>query len=330
MKEIIINKNEAGQRMDKLLAKILSCAGKSFIYKMLRKKNIVLNDKKATGNEILKEKDSIKIYFSDETYEKMTGAVSKTLSKENYNDIKIPFDKMIVYEDENILVANKPVGVLSQKADKDDVSMNEYLIWYMLDSKMISKEQLLSFRPAFVNRLDRNTSGLMVAGKSLMGLQCMTAIIRNRMADKYYLALVSGKVTQKKHLEGYLSKDSASNTVRVYESADDKNIKIITEYEPVKISQDVSLLKIKLITGKTHQIRVHLASNGHGIIGDYKYGNKMINDIYKKEYGIKSQLLHSYEMHINKCDESEKLGISGQKFVAPLPKNFEKIVKEKL
>ena len=269
MKEIIAGKNEAGQRVDKLLGKILKNASKSFIYKMMRKKNIVLNDKKCTGNEIVKEGDSVKIYFSDETFEKMSKNEIAPINNER-ND----FSKYIVYQDENVLFASKPYGILSQKAKDDDISMNELLIDYMVQNKMLTLDELRTFKPAFVNRLDRNTTGLMVAGKSLIGLQKLTEYIKERETDKYYITIVKGVIKGKKHLEGYLKKDDRGNFVKIKNEKDGKGERIITEYEAIKNNGIITLVKIKLVTGKTHQIRAHLSHIGHPLLGDAVYGPK--------------------------------------------------------
>ena len=163
MQEIIVTANEAGQRFDKLLAKYLNEAPKSFLYKMLRKKNIVLNGKKATGNEKLEVGDHIKLFLSDETIEKFSKIkVQRTNQVLNF-----------VYEDDNILIINKPVGMLSQKAEAKDESLVEHIITYLLESGQMTEEELRKFKPSICNRLDRNTSGLVVAGKSLIGLQKM-------------------------------------------------------------------------------------------------------------------------------------------------------------
>lgn len=315
MKQIVVSENQAGQRLDKLLLKILNNAPKSFIYKMLRKKNIVLNGKKATGSEILNINDEIKLYLSDETIDKFTKKLDTALNE---------CDLDIIYEDKNILILNKPIGVLSQKAKENDYSMVEYVIAYMLSTKQISKEQLMSFKPGICNRLDRNTSGLLVAGKTLIGLQEMARIFRERTIDKYYLCIVKGQIKSSSRITGYLAKDQSNNMVTISEKVTDDADYICTEYQPISSTNDFTLLKVKLITGKTHQIRAHLASIGHPIIGDSKYGDMKINNYFRSKYGLQNQLLHSY------CLVFPKLlgplsNLSEQEFVAPVPKIFKKI-----
>ncbi|MCI9616878.1 MAG: RluA family pseudouridine synthase [Eubacterium sp.] len=316
MQEIIIGKNEAGQRFDKYLFKYFKEAPSGFIYKMLRKKNIVLNGKKSDGRDKLNEKDIIKVFMADETIEKFRGIKD--------TEIVTPVDLDIVYEDENVVFINKPSGMLSQKASDCDISVNEYLISYLVNKGELTRNDLLTFKPGICNRLDRNTSGLIVAGKSLAGLQKMALMFKERMMDKYYLALVEGTVKESMTIKGYLTKDEKANKVYICKS--DMNGQYIeTKYEPLKYQDNLTLLKVKLITGKPHQIRAHLASIGHPIVGDYKYGNKNMNDKYKKQYGIESQMLHSWQLVFHAV-EGECANLSDKTFQAQPPKEFDFIL----
>jgi 23S rRNA pseudouridine955/2504/2580 synthase len=318
MKQIFVNENQAGQRLDKLLLKILNKAPKSFIYKMLRKKNIVLNDKKAEGSEIVTLKDDIKMYLSDETIDKFSLWTDSVI---------IDYDLDIIYEDKNILILNKPIGVLSQKASGADYSMVEYVISYMLSSKQITKDQLQSFKPGICNRLDRNTSGLLIAGKTLVGLQETARLLRERKLDKYYLCIVKGILNKTNEITGYLTKDNESNTVTISSIQSENSDYIATEYHPLASSDEYTLLQVKLITGKSHQIRAHLSSIGHPILGDSKYGDIKTNNYLKQVYGLKHQLLHSY-----RCVFPQLLGplsnLSDREFEATEPEIFRTIRKE--
>ena len=317
MQEIIVSANEAGQRFDKLLAKYLNEAPKSFLYKMLRKKNIVLNGKKATGNEKLAVGDSIKIFLADETIEKFSKVqIQHTKTKLN-----------IIYEDENVLFINKPVGMLSQKAAAKDESLVEHIISYMLDSGQLKEEDLRKFKPSICNRLDRNTSGLVVAGKSLAGLQIMGELFKERTLRKFYRCLVAGEVKEKQYIKGYLEKNEETNKVTIAKQPFGEALPIETEYEPIWSNGKVTLLEVHLITGRTHQIRAHLASIHHPILGDYKYGNKKINDRYKEKYKLESQLLHAYRLELPVMEEP-MLELSEKQFVAPIPNLFDKILKQ--
>ncbi len=331
MKQFYVQQNEAGQRLDKLLGKLLNKAPKSFIYKMLRKKNITLNGKKADGSEKLTVQDEIKLFLSDETFAQFSEEIETTIVEEKLD---------IIYEDKHLLIVNKPLGVLSQKAEKGDVSMVEHILSYLLSSHQMTKEQLLSFKPAVCNRLDRNTGGILIAGKSLMGLQEMAKLLKNRSLEKYYLCIVKGKVEEKKRIEGYLSKDEEKNQVKIYPKQMENTEYICTEYEPLAYSKaavkertelaeeealgSYTLLRVKLITGKSHQIRAHLASIGHPIVGDFKYGSQKTNHYFKKNYGLTSQLLHSHQIIMPKL-EGELSYLSGKSFTAELPEQFERV-----
>lgn len=323
MRELQITENEAGQRLDKLLAKYMQEAPKSFLYKMLRKKNIVLNGKKATGNEKLHTGDMVKLFLSDETIAKFSAS---PILPSNGSGTKI--DLTILYEDEDVLLINKPVGMLSQKAKETDSSLVEYVIAYLLDGGKITKEELRTFHPAVCNRLDRNTSGLVAAGKSLRGLQTLSAWFRDRTIQKYYLCLVHGTLEKGAHIHGYLSKNHESNKVRITTATCDKVSPIETKYRPINTGTDVTLLEVHLITGKTHQIRAHLASIGHPIIGDYKYGIFEVNECYKKKYGLESQLLHAWRM-VFPHTENELKALSEQELRAEPPVQFTNICKDK-
>lgn len=334
MTELKISPNEAGQRFDKLLAKYLREAPKSFIYKMLRKKNITLNGKKADGSEHLCEGDTVRLFLSDDTIAKFSGKDSSPegmeQDKKQGSRIENILPAAIIYEDSHILVANKPAGMLSQKAEKEDISFIEHLREYLLESGAITKEQLRTFSPGICNRLDRNTSGLLVAGKSLPGVQQMNALFKERKLQKYYLCIVKGRLNEKEKVEGYLVKDKSHNRVTVTKEKAEGSSYIQMEYEPLAVrlwkEKEYTLLKVHLITGKSHQIRAHLKSIGHPIIGDGKYGYKDITHIVKKEFNLRNQLLHAYQLHLDKI-EGELSYLSGKKFVAPLPEQFTDIMK---
>lgn len=289
MKLITVHKQEEGQRLVKLLGAYLKEAPNSFFYKMLRKKNITLNGKKADGTEKLKCGDEIRLFLSDETYEKFAGKVQP---KE-----KFPMAKLnIVYEDSNVIFINKPAGMLSQKSVPSDVSLNEYLLGYLEKSGQWKQEESKAFRPSVCNRLDRNTSGLVICGKSMAGLQQMAALLKDRSLHKYYLCLVKGVMAESQHLEGYLLKDENSNQVKIFQKETEGAAHIITEYEPLYTEGETTLLKVTLVTGKSHQIRAHLSSIGHPIIGDPKYGDRKVNAFFRETHGIKNQMLHAWKL----------------------------------
>lgn len=312
MRIINIEDKEAGQRFDKLLSKYLNQAPKSFIYKMLRKKNILLNGKKADGSEKLVNGDEIRLFLAEETILKFS----------RVELIKTNGTLDILYEDSHILMVNKPSGILSQKAEKGDISMVERIISYLADKGEVTEESLRSFRPSVCNRLDRNTSGILTAGKSITGLKAMGQAFRDRSLEKYYLCLVKGELTKETLLEGFLYKDEKTNQVRISQKQlSEAYLPVKTRYIPLKSNNRVTLLKVELITGRSHQIRAHLAWEGHPILGDFKYGEEALNRDIRKRFQVKSQLLHSYELIMPRL-EGELSYLSHKKFTAPLPKEF--------
>lgn len=343
MQQYIIGDNEAGQRFDKYLKKILKEAPDSFIYKMLRKKNIVLNGKKSTGTEKLEKQDIVKIFLADDTFEKFSGQKpenisqgSLTLSHELLKQYENAYQKLtsilIVYEDDNILILNKPAGILSQKASPDDISLNEWMLGYLLAKGEVTPVSLSTFKPSICNRLDRNTSGIVVCGKSLAGSQYMSRIIKEKVLEKYYHCIVPGKVVLHERLTGYLYKDNSSNKVTIYQTKEEIPAKkrkkaefIDTKFHTLQADTNHSLLEVQIFTGKTHQIRAHLASIGHPIIGDYKYGSAAINQKYALQ-GIENQLLHACRLVFPTIEEERFHAISGLVLTCPEPPLFQKVL----
>lgn len=316
MRVVTVTKNEAGQRLDKLLFKYLNLAGKSFIYKMLRKKNITLNGRKCDGSEKLSEGDEIRLFLSDETVEKFSEVKVQTVKKVNLD---------VIYEDEHIILINKPSGMLSQKAEEKDESLVEYLIDRQLSRGELTREAMQSFRPSVCNRLDRNTSGIVVAGKSLPGLQIMSQAIKERSLEKYYLCVVKGKVNRTERISGYLSKDERTNQVTVLKEAGKDGLPIETEYRPLRTGSRFTLLEVKLITGRSHQIRAHLASIGHPIAGDYKYGDSAVNREVRDTCGVTSQMLHSWRLVMPPLLPEPLSELAGREFTARPPEEFERM-----
>ena len=322
----MIEKNEAGQRLDKFLAKYMNEASKSFFYKMMRKKNITLNGKKCEGNEKLAEGDVVKLFLAEDTIEKFSSVQVQEVKK---------VDLDILYEDDEIILVNKPAGMLSQKAKETDESLVEYLIDYLLGSGKLTESGLRAFRPSVCNRLDRNTSGIVAAGKSLAGLQMLSGVFKDRSIHKYYQCLVSGEIRDVKTVDGWLLKDEKKNQVRILTEAEAKRFegkggdeepkRIRTKYEPIATDGRFTLLRVTLLTGRSHQIRAHLASLGHPIVGDFKYGG--VSKVNPSGRTVKYQLLHSYRLEFPKLAEPFAY-LSMKVFEAPLPGYFGSVLKE--
>ena len=314
MREFQINSNESGQRFDKYLKKLLVNAPGSFVYKMLRKKNITLNNRKADGTEKLAKGDCVKLFLSDETFEKFSGGEKNVTIYERLKGLKpLP----VVYEDKDILIVNKPSGMLSQKAKDTDVSANEHILSYLIDKGELTEEAMRTFKPSVCNRLDRNTSGLLVAGKTLKGLQEMSEALKLRTVQKYYRCIVKGEISESSYMKGWLTKDSVDNKVTIYNNKPqtvqgEEAFFIETEYVPLWAKGGYTELEVHLITGRSHQIRAHLASIGHPIVGDVKYGDKKINELFRQEYQIHSQMLHAYRMVFE--DGREVIASCGEEF----------------
>lgn len=368
MREVIISEREEGQRLDRYLEKYMPDAPKSFFYKMMRKKNIVLNGKKVSGSERIQTGDQIKLFLADETIEGFrlgkkaqevdlgaqqmpqakrlekgarqmpqakrptNGArqmsPAKRLEKgarqgkielqQGHYDRNLP-PLQIVYEDAQFLVVNKPVGVLSQKADRNDRSIVEQITDYLADNAADD-----TFRPGICNRLDRNTSGLIVAGKTVRALQDMNKRFKERTICKYYLCVVHGSVLKKQYLKGYLEKDSRTNKVTVRQQPGPNSVPIATEYLPLQQGmyqgESFTLLQVHLITGKSHQIRAHLASIGHPLVGDVKYSTKRASAFDREQLHQRVQLLHAWQLIFT---------AHGKEYVwkAELPDNFAQVLR---
>lgn len=313
MKEFIIRQTEAGQRLDKFLSRCLPGAGQGFLYKMLRKKNIVLNGHKAQGRDLLSEGDQVKLYFSDETFSKFS-KVSQPIGPALET-------RYILYEDDQVILLNKPAGMLSQKANPSDLSLTEYLTAYLNQEGVGSHEGVRVFQPGLCNRLDRNTSGIVLAGKTLAAVRELSHMLKDRSLGKYYLCLVRGNLREEGHIFAYLTRNSADNRVQISAQPSSESSLIETSYQPLAHGWDSTLLKVHLITGKTHQIRSHLASIGHPLAGDPKYGDPAYNRRCLQELGVKRQFLHAWQLVFPPMEgRTEFLGnLSDRTFTAPLP-----------
>lgn len=323
MRKIAVTEKEEGMRLDKLIMRYLALAPKSFTYKMLRKKNITLNGKKAEGSERLTAGDELFFYLSEETIEKFR-------AKEEISRIerrKLSKDS-VLYEDRHILIINKPAGLLSQKAKKEDVSLIEEITEYLLSENSLDEESPGTFKPAVCNRLDRNTSGIILAGKSTTGLSELGKLLAKRdSVEKYYLTIVNGCIKEKERIHGWMKKEKNRNRADIFEEGQDGAKEIETEYFPIAYTKAYTLLRVHLITGRSHQIRAHLAERGHPVIGDSKYGNKELNNPLIKKYALRHHLLHSHEFSFGDI-EGVLSYMSGRRIFAPMPAQFEGIARD--
>lgn len=310
MKEITVSDREEGQRLDKFLGKLFKEASTGFLYKMLRKKNITLNGKKAMGKELLCRGDIICVFFSETTFEKLQGLDATRKEYERLG--QLPGELDIIYEDDDILVMNKPAGILSQKAAEHDVSINEQMLSYLIAQGSLPLELFACFRPSVANRLDRNTSGLMLAGKTLHGQQMLSRDLKCRRTKKRYRCVVRGEFPGNMSCQAYWKKTEADNRVEVTGQPQQGSKIIQTAFFPLQRKNGMTLMEVELLTGRSHQIRAHLSSMGYPIAGDPKYGDVEWNRQLCLSCGIRGQLLHAYSLTF----------ADGRSFYAPEPDIF--------
>ena len=311
MREIKIAKNDAGQRLDKFLTKALDLPV-GLLYKSIRTKKIKVNRKRAENNTVLMEGDTIQCFLAEEFFGKLDEADGVTLSLDR---IQPKLD--IVYEDENILLLNKRPGVSVHEDEDSKVNtLIAHVQAYLYQKGEYNPKDEQSFAPALCNRIDRNTGGIVIAAKTAEALRVMNEKIRLREIDKLYLAAVHGIPERKEAtLTGYLIKDEKLNKVRVFDKNPPKGAKsIITKYKVVATRGSDALIEVELLTGRTHQIRAHMAYIGHPLIGDGKYG---VNKGDRAE-GYKYQALYSYKLRFSFKGETTALEyLNGKEFSIP-------------
>lgn len=285
MRELKIGKNDAGQRLDKFITKTLDLPT-SLLYKSIRTKKIKVNRKRAENNTVLAEGDTIQCFLAEEFFE-------KTVSEVSFENITPHLD--VIYEDENIMLLNKRPGVSVHEDDKGSTNtLITHIQAYLYQKGEYDPREEQSFAPALCNRIDRNTGGIVIAAKNAEALRIMNEKIKEREIDKFYLAAVHGTPKpEAATIKGYLLKDEKNNTVKVFDKNPPRGAKeIITKYKVIAKSRDTSLIEVELLTGRTHQIRAHMAHIGHPLVGDGKYG---INRDDRAK-GYKYQALYSYRL----------------------------------
>lgn len=290
MRTITINKNDSGQRLDKFILKRFKTMPKSLMHKYIRTKYIKLNGKKTTPEVFLSEGDVLTLYIKDEFFEE---------SKKEYEFMKASKKLNIVYEDENLLLLDKKPGVIvHQDKNYDADCMVNRVQRYLFEKGEYDPEADKAFSPALVNRIDRNTGGIIIAAKNAMALRVLNEKVRTREIRKFYLCIVKGNPKKKSDtLKDYLTKNESKNTVTVSKKEIKGSKEIITKYSVLNYdkARDLSLCEVELLTGRTHQIRAHMASIGHPLLGDEKYGDKALNRKHHQNH----QLLCSYKLRFD-------------------------------
>lgn len=301
---LTVSRNDAGQRLDKFLTKTYRNLPQSLLYKAVRKKDIRLNGKRCTCADRLKEGDMLNLFLPDDTLE---------TAPPTYEFLHASRQLDIVYEDENLLLLNKKAGLL---VHPDAHEYGDTLIFrvqrYLYEKGEYDPAAENSFAPALVNRIDRNTSGIVIAAKTAAALRILNEKLKNREIQKYYLCIVHGSMPQQEDtLEGFLEKNESQNRVYISDKAKEGARTIRTRYRVLEERDGLSLLEIHLLTGRTHQIRAHLASIGHPLLGDGKYGTNALN----KGTGFSKQALCSYRLVFDFTSPAGELAyLNGREF----------------
>lgn len=304
MKKVIIKKNDSGQRLDKFLFKFFASIPASMVYKGIRKKRIKVNGKKSENGYMLREGDVLELYINDEFFE------TKKPSDDAFRDI-VP-NVRVVYEDENILLADKRAGVSVHEDETEGKNtLINHIKAYLYQKGEYNPDEENSFAPALCNRIDRNTAGIVIAAKNAAALRIINEKIRCREIEKYYLCLVKGHLKQKEGtLKSYMVKNETQNRVYVHDRPVEGGKTAVTKYRVIKENELTSLVEAELLTGRTHQIRAHFASIGHPLAGDGKYGTNEFN----KKSGMKHQALYSYKLKFAFSNENELSYLNGKSF----------------
>ena len=328
MREITITANDAGRRLDRFLRKYLPGAPLGEVYRIIRK-DAKVDGRRRNESYVLNEGEVLSLYLSDEALDAF-GAGGRKAG--GMSSAKRTFS--IVYEDENVLMANKPFGLLTHgdSREKKDHLANQVKD-YLIETGAFDPRSERVFVPAPVNRLDRNTTGVVLFGKTAAAMRELSRMIREDDIRKFYLTIACGVIEKEQHLGGSLVKDEETNRVRILDSDEGKEIEtIVRPLEILSFGEGLkaTLCEVELVTGRSHQIRAHLASAGHPLIGDSKYatrGAAGINRYVKDRFGLTTQLLHADRIEfLDTAADSGSLGyLAERSFDAPAPKRFREI-----
>ncbi len=310
MRELTVNSNDAGQRLDKFISKAVPAMPASLMYKLLRKKKIKVNRRRSEPKYMLCDGDTVQLFISEEFF-------SADAGEQNFR--RMTPHICPVYEDENVLLCDKPSGMIVHSDDNEEVNtLINHAKAYLYQKGDYDPDSEQSFAPALCNRIDRNTAGIVIIAKNAPALRELNLLIKERRLDKRYLCAVHGGFGSREgKLEGYIVKDSERNIVTVYDerptgarAAEAK--RTVTEYRVLDEKDGLSLVEVHLITGRTHQIRAQFAAAGHPLLGDGKYGVNRAD----RQRGYKSQALYSYSLTF---DGGERLSyLNGKTFTVPL------------
>ncbi len=316
MKKYLVKESESGQTLEKYVKKILKTAPLSVIYKLFRKKDIKVNGHWQKEKYLISEGEEISIYLTDEQINEF--------ERKNEELVVSNISSWIVYEDKNILIINKPRNVIVQKDGSGATALDEMVISYLVNKGEYDLENDLGYKPAPAHRLDRNTAGLIIFGKNIKTLRYLSEILSNKnLVTKKYLTLVKGNIESDGEINLPLLKNPKIGLVSV--SKDGKEA--ITKYHVEENLGDFTLVSVTLLTGRTHQIRVHFSSIGHPVIGDKKYGDFELNKIIEEKYHFKNQFLISNELSFSSLKEPLKY-LSGREFKITLPEECLSLLEE--